>query len=227
MKKTFQGYYQLTNKQITTIWKKGFISLDTNVLFNLYRYSDDTRQVLFAKIEKYSDKLWLTYQATYEFHKNRISVISEQIKVYEDTIKSFEKLETELIKNLRSPHLSSHLQRSFQKNISVSKRDLEKRKEFYLKLLKNDTILNKVTKIFKNKIGAQLTKDEIAKIEKEGEDRYKKKTPPGFKDSEKQDNKFGDLIIWKELIKKSKVEKSPFILISDDVKEDWWLRTQG
>lgn len=227
MKEKFKGYYKLTDKQINQIWGSGFISVDTNVLFNLYRYSDDTRKELFRNLEKYSEKFWLTYHVAYEFHKNRIAVITEQIKIYEETIKNFEKLEADIIKNLKSPHLSKPIQQNFKKNIYKIRKDLEKRKKFYSSLLTNDSILNKVSKIFNKKIGDQFSKDEISKIEKEGEDRYKRKIPPGFKDNEKTDNKFGDLIIWKELIKKAKDKKQPFILIIDDVKEDWWLKTQG
>lgn len=227
MKTKFKGYYKLTAKNISSIWSKGFISIDANVLLNLYRYSDDTRNELLNKIERYSKQLWLTYHGAYEFHKNRISVITDQIKTYEDTIKDFEKLEENIIKNLKSPHLSKAIQKTFKKGISEIKRDLAKRKNFYLKLLTNDPILKRVTKIFSGKIGDQLSRDETSKIEKEGEDRYKRKIPPGYKDSDKQDNKFGDLVIWKELIKKSKNEKRPFVFILDDAKEDWWLKARG
>lgn len=34
--------------------------------------------------------------------------------------------------------------------------------------------------------------------------------------------KFGDLIIWKELLKKASEEDRPFIFITDNEKEDWW-----
>src|SRR4051812_4250966 len=130
MKETFKGYYRPTKKNISSIWEKGFISVDANVLLNLYRYSNDTSNELLLKIEKYSEKLWLTYQAAYEFHKNRVGVISEQIKIYEDTIKDFDKLEDNIIRNLKSPHLSGPVQKIFKKSISAIKKDLEKRKTF-------------------------------------------------------------------------------------------------
>jgi hypothetical protein len=38
-------------------------------------------------------------------------------------------------------------------------------------------------------------------------------------DGKKDDNKFGDLIIWKELIKKSKKDNQPFIFITNDSKK--------
>ena len=82
MKKLFRGYYKLTENEIQNIWKNGFISLDTNVLFNIYRYSDETRKELLKVIGKYSGQLWLSNHSAFEFHKNRISVIIEQIKHY-------------------------------------------------------------------------------------------------------------------------------------------------
>lgn len=227
MRNKFKGFYTLTDKQISKIWETGFISLDTNVLFNLYRYSDDTRKELLQNIEKYSEKIWLPYHVAYEFHKNRISVISEQIKIYDETIKDFEKIENNIVKNLKSPHLSKPIQEKFEKYVLEVKKDLEKRSKFYLGLLKKDTILTKITKIFDKKIGDEWSKEEITKIEKEGEDRYKRKIPPGFKDNSKEENKFGDLLIWKELIKNSKDTNQPFIFLIDDVKEDWWVKTQG
>lgn len=227
MKKLFRGYYKLTDTEIQNIWDTGFISLDTNVLFNIYRYSDDTRKELIRVIKKYSPQLWLTNHSAFEFHKNRISVISDQIVIYEETIKTFNKLENDIIKNLKTPHLSKSVLKQFEKTIKATIKDLEKKKVFYKKLFQNDTILKTITTVFNNKVGDAFNSEELGKIEKEGEDRYKKKIPPGYKDNDKTENKYGDLIIWKELIKKAKADNKPFILIIDDIKEDWWLRTQG
>ena len=227
MKKLFKGYYKLTDNEIQNIWDNGFISLDTNVLFNIYRYSDDTRKELIRVIKKYSSQLWLTNHSAFEFHKNRISVISDQIVIYEETIKTFNKLENDIIKNLKTPHLSKTVLKQFANTIKASIKDLEKKKEFYKKLLLNDTILKTISSTFNNKVGDPFTIEEISKIEKDGEERYKRKIPPGYKDNDKSENKFGDLIIWKELIRKAISENKPFILIIDDVKEDWWLRSQG
>lgn len=227
MKSLFKGFYKLSDQEIQGIWENGFISFDTNVLFNIYRYSEETRKELLRVIRKYSSQLWLPYHAAFEFHKNRISVISDQVTVYEETIKAFDKLETDIIKNHKTPHLSKSVQDKFEKTIKETVKDLNKKKDYYKKLLSTDNILNSITTIFNNKVGEGFTVEEIQKIEKDGEERYKKKIPPGFKDNAKSENKFGDLIIWKELIKKAKAESKDFILIIDDLKEDWWLRTQG
>jgi hypothetical protein len=84
--------------QIQRIWDNGFISLDANSIFNLYRYSEDTGKTLLKIFEKYSSQLWITYQSAYEFHKNRLNVITDQIKTYTETKKSFKALENDIIK---------------------------------------------------------------------------------------------------------------------------------
>lgn len=227
MKRIFRGYYKLSEAEIQNVWDNGFISLDTNVLFNIYKYSDETRKELFRVIRKYSPQLWLTNHAAFEFHKNRIDVISDQIDIYGKTVEKIKELESEIIKNRKTPHLSKSLQIQFEKTIKITIKDLENKKEFYKKLLLDDTILTSISTIFNNKVGDAFLSEEMTKIEKEGEERYKRKVPPGFKDNAKGENRYGDLIIWKELINKAKAEQKPFIFISDDMKEDWWLRTQG
>lgn len=59
-----------------------------------------------------------------------------------------------------------------------------------------------------------------------------KKIPPGYADlKEKKDNPdsslYGDFVIWKELIKKSKEDNKDMIFITDDQKEDWFLQKDG
>ncbi|OAV72242.1 hypothetical protein Barb4_00030 [Bacteroidales bacterium Barb4] len=38
---------------------------------------------------------------------------------------------------------------------------------------------------------------------------------------------YSDLLIWKEIVKKSRTEKKHVILVTGDVKEDWFLKSRG
>jgi hypothetical protein len=227
VKELFRGYYRLQDEEINKIWETGFISLDTNVLCNFYRYSEETRNELFKAIAEYSGQLWLPYHVASEFHKNRPGVISEQIKIYETTIEGMKGMEDNIVKNSKTPHLSTAVVERFKEVIHACITDLQEKREFYLALLQNDSIISEITELFDGKVGIAFTEQELAAIEKEGDSRYKNEMPPGYKDAKKSDNKYGDLIIWKELIAKSTAENVPFIFIMDDLKEDWWLRIQG
>ena len=80
-----------------------------------------------------------------------------------------------------------------------------------------DLIINK-------QVMQDFTRDEVYVICEEGENRYKKEIPPGYKDGKKKDGirKYSDLILWKEVIRYAKEQKKNIIFVTDDVKPDWW-----
>ncbi|MET3139908.1 hypothetical protein AAKU61_004291 [Undibacterium sp. GrIS 1.2] len=59
---------------------------------------------------------------------------------------------------------------------------------------------------------------------KEGDTRIEHRLPPGFKDGKKDENRFGDLIIWFEILEYAKLNAIDFpsvVFISNDEKSDW------
>ena len=91
----------------------------------------------------------------------------------------------------------------------------------------NDEVFNKLLDIFNGRTGNEFSADELKIIEKEGEQRYKRSIPPGYKDNAKDINKYGDLIIWKELLSFSKEKSVDVIFVTEDKKEDWWFIDHG
>jgi len=95
-----------------------------------------------------------------------------------------------------------------------------------------------VLNIFQGKIGRGLSKKQITELYLAGENRYKNEVPPGYKDKNKPHSyfvldieykcKFGDLLFWHEVIDKAKAENLEYvILVTGDVKDDWWLEKRG
>jgi hypothetical protein len=95
-----------------------------------------------------------------------------------------------------------------------------------------------VIDLFKGKIGQGFNKEQIIEFYKDGENRYKNDIPPGYKDKSKPHSytvldieykcKFGDLLFWHEIIDKTHTEKLEYvILVTGDLKEDWWLEKRG
>ena len=91
------------------------------------------------------------------------------------------------------------------------------------------TDITKLTELLSGRIGERWPTERLSALKKEGEDRYARKVPPGYKDVKKDGDgdKFGDLIIWRDMIEKAKADERPVIFISDDVKEDWWWLHRG
>src|SRR5207244_2596557 len=63
---------------------------------------------------------------------------------------------------------------------------------------------------------------------KEAAARYAKGIPPGYADATKPgDNKYGDAVLWIQLLEHARTRAAPIIFVTDDVKEDWWTRVAG
>jgi hypothetical protein len=236
MKDKFFGYYPPEEKEIEEIWNDSIMALDANTLLNLYRYTKSTKDDFLKILKEYSNRIWLPYQVGYEFHSNRINVIKTQEKTYNEIGKKLD----EEFKNIseqvnffkrhsliKTDYILNQISETFDK----IKSELELLSTNHPEYLINDDILPVITELFNGKIGDEFNETEYDKIYKEGETRYKKKIPPGYYDlskkSEGDRHLYGDLIIWKQLINYSKKLKKTIIFITDDRKEDWWLKYKG
>lgn len=233
MRRLFNGYYRPSEQEFDDFWKTAVIALDANVLLNLYRYSSETRDRLITVLEMFQSQLWLPYQAALEFHKNRLTVIYEQIDAYEKIkllLGSGRKdLESRLGEFRRHPiiridSLISRIDKAFDSVLTA----LENAKLKHPSV-DEDPVLNVITNIFDGRVGEPYSDEELESMYKAGELRYSKQKPPGYKDAQtkKGEEKYGDYIIWRQIIDFAKKEKKPVILVTDDVKEDWWLRLNG
>jgi len=123
-----------------------------------------------------------------------------------------------------------------EKSLQNLKSELETNKEAHIKRIHSDDIKDQLSNIFKDRVGNKLRNDQLEEIIKEGEKRYTEKIPPGYADTKKASAEtflaarcrpYGDLIVWKSLIEKCKTDNLPVIFVTDDGKEDWWLRFKG
>lgn len=242
------------------VWKEATFVFDSNVLLDLYRLPNSATDDLINlfKSSIIHSKSWIPKNTILEFYNNRMSAISDQKNKFSkvDSLidkaisgidDSLNELQVEIKKLMLEKRHSTIKPRKFltDKNFESSKRFLIKFKSELEKLNKlqpdvhdKDEIMVQVKSIFKDRIGAGLSTKEISEIYKDGEIRFAKKIPPGYKDDDKKDDyifrdfsyskKYGDLILWKEIIEKCKSDKLKFVLlVTGDVKEDWWEKRRG
>ena len=222
MKKLFKGYIKKSEAELKDIWNKAIFVFDTNVLLNLYRYSDDTRNSILDLIKNFKDRIFLPHHAAYEFNKNRYLVISQHEKIFNDFYKKVQDIETEINSKTKHPFLSEDLNKEINKVFKKIEKEVSINKRKFQNLSNNDNIFDSISDLFENRITKEYSNTEILEIEKEGKVRYEHKIPPGFEDNNKSENKYGDLILWKQIIEISKEKNSDIILISDDEKKDWY-----
>ena len=230
MRTTIWEYLIPSPEKKEELWNRCTFVFDTNVLLNLYRYTANTRDTLLAALDDLKDRVWLPHQVAYEYAKNRFDVIYETIEKY----KKLEQLEQEFIKQyitelrLKPTDASvGELQKLIETWISK-----QKKKNVLVTQASDDKILEKVLSIFDNKVGCPYTKEELDAIQAEGKDRFDKQIPPGFCDAKKEkdgieNNAYGDLIVWKQILSFSSHEHKDIIYITHDQKKDWWLMAKG
>lgn len=232
MKKTFREYHQYSEHEFKKLWDECIFVFDTNTLLNMYRYRRETVDKYFEVLSelKNKNKLWIPHQVGYEFFENRISVISDYEKSYDEILNTLNSAKDSIDKKYKNhPFLDwEEVKTKIDSGLESVIKDINKKKKTHPKLLEQDDILEKINKLFESCVGKCYDDEKLTKIKKDGETRYSKKIPPGFKDAKKDDDKkYGDLILWKQIIDKAIEIKKPVIFISGDVKEDWWLEKDG
>lgn len=250
MEEIFKGFHNPSDQALIEAWSDddSLFIFDTNVFLNLYSYADQTRDDFFNVLNKLNDKVWIPYHVGLEYQFRRLKVIKNEKSVFNDLRKSLSKIEKifdDDIKKLslekRFPKLHENtekLHKDIVKGITAYKKSVTYWDEKQPCVRSHDTIRAKINKIFTNKVGKPPENQEILdKLYEDGEARYEKKIPPGYEDSSKANHesphyyynslkyerRFGDLIIWKQIIDKAKdsgIKK--VIFITDDSKEDWW-----
>ena len=233
MKRTFKEFY---NPDYQNLWETCTFVFDTNVLLDLYRYKDSTKDAFFKVLEKIGNNKWLPYQVGYEYHKNRLNIIhdiktkSEELKNNTKTsIKDIRNIFKEINKRINfSKKDNDNIKRLFSEIEKISEKYDKIFQEKYEKLKEEDYIQEKLVELFDEKIGNNYTKDELENLYKIAQERFDKKIPPGYKDTKKEGNdKYSDYIIWKQILDYAKAKHKCIIFVTADVKDDWWDECKG
>lgn len=225
MRNAIREYLELKENEKQNLWENATFVFDTNVFLNLYRYSPKTREQLVNAFEQLSDRVWMPYQVAYEFSKNRCEIIYEANERFQRLKSDADKMINSWKEELRADSSDEDV-----KELDEYLQQWIEKKEAKNRLITNpneDSVLDKLLELFDGKVGQAFSKDEIANIEQEGEKRYANSVPPGYKDKKKVENKYGDLFVWKEILRFAKDNKKDIIFVIHDQKEDWWNQLHG
>lgn len=226
MKDFFPGYSRKSEAEIKNIWQNGIIMFDTNVLLNLYRYSKSTRETIVSLIGKFKDQIWLPHQAALEYNKNRYEVIADQEKTYKEFIEKIIQIQKDLQTTSKPPFLSEKVHKELDKVFEKVNSEVEESISKYCDYLKDDPIYTELGELFEGRVTDSFDDEQLSKIYEDGENRFKNKIPPGYEDEKNKtgNRKFGDLVLWKQVIAKAKELNKPVLLITDERKNDWWWK---
>jgi hypothetical protein len=237
MQSEFPEFYQVKLEKEDI--KNSLIVFDTNYLLDILRLPVGEANKYLKALEHVKKNMYIPYHVALEFNFNKIKVktetkvaldlykksIMEQFQILEDEINDLSLLKSDLMKKTFTD--------SMLEMISNFKNDFSEELTLQIsKSFSDKTIYEKLIENIENSIGEKHDQDWIDTVEKEGEKRYEKNIPPGFDDSVKNEvlktyggleyhEKYGDLLIWKDIIEKAKkVKESKIIFVTNDGKSN-------
>lgn len=238
MKHLLPEYFQPSDEDIKRVWENGTIVLDANVLLNLFRYSENSRNELIKILQFYKNRLWVPYQVAFEFLENCLTVPASLKKAISDTLKACDSIQSSMetllgLNKYDKYHLlkPEELRKEIAKFQERLRGKVEKvKKEF--EDIDRESILETITSLLEGKVGDDFDEKALEDLFKEGEKRYKDSIPPGYKDlTDKKGapkrHLYGDLIWWKQSMDYAKTNHSDLVIITDDAKEDWWYKVDN
>jgi hypothetical protein len=248
MDKNYFDKFQLSPEKEQFLWADSFFVFDSSALLSFYSLSETTKQKIYSEIfTRLSGRLWIPSHVQFEFFKNREKVlkkiIPENYSPIEDSLKNImgdiknakEKLDELTIKTKNQtyhPFFEQTDIKSFREYLDKVpdfeekvKNQIGERKNEILQLEKNDSVLENLSNFFE--VGKESSYKEIIEICREGDQRYKYKIPPGFRDLTEKDKEgiqiFGDLIIWKQILEFASAKKTNIVFVCNDFKTDWCI----
>lgn len=226
----FKGYIKYSDEEYKRIWKEAIIVVDTNILLNLYRYSEPARETMLNIFKSVKDRMWIPYQVGKEFFKNKDKVIFETLDEYDkllNTLSKYINKAKEEVNHKKDNRLKvkEKINDILDENIKQIEQLLKTEQEEKKQILSEDNIEKIVLEIFNDNIGIDFSEDESQKVREEGIRRKDNDIPPGYKDKEKKEN--GDYYIFYSIVQKSKQNAKDIIFITDDEKEDWFNKYNG
>jgi hypothetical protein len=235
MKNLIPGSFPLSESELNDLCNSCIFVLDTNTLLNLYRYSNRARSEWMDSLKKITDndQLWIPHQVILEYCNRRLSLINSQKDSLTELKNQLSEIPSEIEKKIKIFQKHTLITVEYSSVMDEIKRSLEKIKDEiekystekdYPNRFQNDEILTFIEKTFRDKIGKPFSPDGLIEIFQKGEIRYKLKIPPGYCDQKEEcGNRYGDLIIWYQILEEAKSRKKPMIFVTAEEKLDWWL----
>lgn len=231
----FAEYYPLSSGQIKRLWEDAWFVFDTNALLGFYRNSASVVDAALSLIHDLHDRLWLPHQVALEYHQNLHQVETSILTAPDRYLKIIQSGAAHVRKEIserRHPYLSALILNEIEQFERKVKRLIRK------KDVSDEQALRKRMKCVHEAIdrefsavGVPFDEKELKAIYADGKRRYEQRIPPGYMDEKaKSDDpfrKYGDLLLWKQLLRHAHETAKPIVFVTNEKKEDWWLIQSG
>src|SRR5262249_22552959 len=230
MREVYPAYQSRTHEEFRQLWDKAIFAFDANSLLDLYRISERARNNYLQILKSLQDRLWLPHQAGLEFYANREEVVDAGLKAFTKIPEFAKKAASDFrtaIREYESYQWTDldDIAQTFDRAAKRIGRTLRNVPQKWKRLQNRDPIEPVLADIFKNQVGKPYA--DMDRIYERAERRVALRMPPGFKERKEDYRKYGDVVIWFQLLDHGKEIGKPIVWVSRDNKEDWWLREGG
>jgi hypothetical protein len=236
----FEGYRTPTADDYRHVLTEGLVVPDTNVLLNLYRYNAQARGDLLAVLDRLGERLWVPHQVLLEFWCNRESALREPPDTATKTVEELKGHCRRAIGELRRwahqvslpddrvAQLEAALDDGFTVVTKAVEDLLEPEDEGPAWDTNQDPVLGELDRILRGRVGDPLDEQAHKAALAEGKRRVAAGLPPGYKDKQKGDEAAtGDYLVWEQVLREAEHRKCDVLLVTGDIKEDWWRKDRG
>jgi hypothetical protein len=235
----FDGYQTPTADDHQAVLTSGIVVPDANVLLNLYRYTEQSRDDLLSVLERLGAQLWIPHQVLVEFWRNREGVLRDP-RDTEKTAQEMSQARTQAVARFRTwanrvslpGEESAALMTALSDGFDVVIQGIQQFNDASAIEAARDTdkdpVLKRLDTILAGKVGAPLDGSAHTAAVKEGLRRVTEREPPGYLDKDKDDHiSAGDYLVWEQVLVEAVRRRCDVLFITGDVKDDWWRREGG
>jgi len=238
MRDLFPGWVPPDEETLARYWVTATFAVDTSVLLDLYRFSEEARSGLLEALRSFGERLWIPHQVGLEFHRNRFGVLLAQREAEGNLLSELGGIQEELEKRL-----SQRLQGAGRRDLAPLREaadggfkglreKLQEAEKAHTKGLgesiREDPIYDEVVELCGDRIGEPFESARQEEVIADARKRIENEIPPGYLDADKDEaTRYGDVILWHQLCEKAKRSGKPIVLIADDQKADWIWEVHG
>lgn len=226
MKHKFPEYYRPDSEELSKLFDECLFVFDTNALLDVFRLDEDIAGKVITLIQDFHKRIVIPYHVAEEFHSDYLDVVCGELANGKEAVRQLEHSEIcQLLGKEFVAKIPKCIRKNFIKDLEavfVKYKGIQNKRNVYLDSQKETGILlRRISVLLGDVMLEGFSKEELNNIFTEGAQRYSDSIPPGYKDKAKENNQYGDLIIWKEILKEAKKQNKSVIFISNDLKEDW------
>lgn len=226
------------------IFRTGMVVLDTNVLLNLYRSNSRTREDTLAVLTNLRERLWIPHQVLAEFWRSRekASIRHHHKSKAREASGALDKISRSakdaLDRWLTAVHLKDdaevveHIDTALK---SLSQIVIDVKALIQSQAAKDalsgatgtneDPVLGALEGLLQGRVGDPLGSSAYAKAVQEAQERADEEIPPGYEDFKNKppEQAAGDYLLWRQILLEAESRKCDVLLVTGDIKPDWWI----